>query len=219
MIAPHQQVRGRRSTPASAVNSSGNTSLGVRYTASGSNAQFASREDEAHKPQLIVSYALPDPNGKTLIPTADTYVNSNQTGTNYATTTPLAASPNTKRSLLRFATSGAVPSGKTLASATLKIWVTSMDTVGTGFEVHPASDTWTESGATWSNQPTWNSTVLASSGTPTAGAWLSITLPTSAISTSGNTSLGLKYTVSGSNAYFSSREYVPQAPQLILTWQ
>jgi hypothetical protein len=43
------------SLPTSAINLSGNTSRGLRYTVSGSNAQLASREDSSHQPQLVLT--------------------------------------------------------------------------------------------------------------------------------------------------------------------
>ena len=203
--------------PGNAINSGGDTSLGLRYTVPNSNASFASREDPVNAPQLVVSYA-PANLTSTFAASADTYVNANVASANYGGVDPVATSPSTKRAFLRFATAGTVPTGSTLRSAVITLFVTAMDTAGTGLEVHPEPDTWTETATSWSNQPAWNSTVLATSGTPVGGAWLSISLPTSAISNSGNTSLGLRYTVAGSNAYFASREDSVNGPRLILTW-
>jgi hypothetical protein len=203
--------------PGDAINSSGDTSLGLRYTVPNSNASFASREDPVNAPQLVISYAPADATS-TLAASADTFVNANVTSANYGGADPVATSPNTKRALLRFATSGTVPEGSALVSAVLTVFVTAMDTAGTGFEVHPEPDTWSETQTSWSDQPAWNSTVLATSDIPVGGAWLSIPLPTGAISNSGNTSLGLRYTVAGSNAYFASRENSVNGPRLILTW-
>jgi hypothetical protein len=202
--------------PASAVNVNGDTSLGLRYTVSGSNAQLASREDSGHKPQLTINYA----STTTLNPTGDTYVDTNHSGTNYGTANPLWATSSGTRALVRFntSTSGIAPSGSSLASAVLKLYVTNNSVTSGGFEVHPEDDSWTESGTTWSNQPTWSTTTLATSGTPGSGQWVTITLPVSAVNTTGNTSVGLIYTVSGANTQFSSREDSAHKPQLILTW-
>jgi hypothetical protein len=199
--------------PANAVNTTGNTSLGMRYTASGSFAQFGSRESSTHKPQLTINYA------PQLTASADTYVDFNHTSSNHGTANPLWATSSDTRSFLRFGTNGALPSGATLTGATLKIYVTNDTVASGGFEVHPETDTWSESSTNWGNQPTWDSTVLATSSTPTSGSWITISLPTSAINLSGNTSLGLRYTVSGSYAQLASSEDVTQAPQLVLTWQ
>jgi hypothetical protein len=203
--------------PLNAVSTSGDTSLGVRYTVANSNASFASREDAVNAPQLLISYA-PSVDTSTFAASADTYVNANAGSANYGAANPIAASPGTKRSLFRFATAAAVPPGSALRSAVLRVFVTAMDVVGTGFEVHPEADSWTESATTWSNQPAWNNTVLATSGTPVRGAWLSISLPTRAINNAGNTSLGFRYTVAGSNAYVSSREDSVNGPRLTLIW-
>jgi lysophospholipase L1-like esterase len=199
--------------PASAINVSGNTSLGLRYTASGSNAQLASREDSAHKPQLTIDTAA------TLVPSADTYIDSNHTGSNYGTVNPLWATSSNTRAFVRFSTNGAAPSGATITGAFLKIYVTNNAVATGGFEVHSEADTWAEGSTTWSNQPTWDSNIIATSATPSSGSWITISLPTSAINVTGSTSLGLRYTASGSNAQFSSREDTTHQPQLTLAWQ
>jgi Domain of unknown function (DUF4082) len=122
------------------------------------------------------------------------------------------------RSFLRFTTNGSVPTGATVTGAKLKLYVTNNAVSTGGFEVHSEPDTWTESGTTWTNQPTWNSTVIATSSTPTTGSWLTIDLPASAVSTSGNTSLGLKYTVTGANTQFNSREDSTHKPELSISY-
>jgi lysophospholipase L1-like esterase len=199
--------------PANAINTAGNTSLGLRYTASGSNAQFASQEDTAHDPQLTIDYA------PQLDASSDTYIDSAHTNSNYGSTNPLWATSSGTRTFLRFNTNGSIPSGSTLTSAFLRIYVTNNSVTTGGFEVHPEDGSWAESSTTWSNQPTWNSTVLATSNTPTSGSWVTVSLPTSAISTNSNTSFALRYTVSGANAQLASREDSARKPQLILAWQ
>jgi hypothetical protein len=210
--------------PGNAITANGNTSLGVRYTVPNSGTKFASREDSTNKPELTVTYA-PGTTGSdsagssSSSPTTDTYVSSVNATTNYASANPLSATDSQNRAFLRFDTSSAVPSGYTITGATLKIYVTNLSVTNGGFEVHPEPDTWTESGATWNNQPTWDTTVLGTSQTPTAGSWITVTLPPSAVSTSGNTSLGVRYTVSGSSAKFASREDSTNKPVLIINYQ
>jgi acid phosphatase type 7 len=87
-------------------------------------------------------------------PSADTYVDTNHATTTYSTTNPLWATSSGTRSFLRFNTNVAVPAGKVITGASLKIYVTNNAVSTGGFEVHPEADTWTESGATWNNQPT-----------------------------------------------------------------
>jgi len=198
--------------PANAVNTTGNTSLALKYTTSGANTQLNSREDASHKPELTINTV------STLNTSADTYVDSNHTSSNYGSTNPLWATLSSTRAFLRFGTNDVVPTGNVVTSAKLKIYVTNNSVTSGGFEVHPEPDTWTETGTTWSNQPTWSSTVLATSGTPTSGSWLTIDLPVSAINTAGNTSLALKYTTSGANTQLNSREDSTHKPELSLTY-
>jgi Domain of unknown function (DUF4082) len=144
------------SLPASAINYRGDTSLGLRYTVANSTARFASVEDSTHKPELTVDYSAYSSGTTTLNPTADTYVSSANATTNYATANPVNATESANRAFVRFDTSGIVPAGTVMTAATLKVYVTN-NAVSTGaFEIHPEADTWTESGATWNNQPTWD---------------------------------------------------------------
>jgi Domain of unknown function (DUF4082)/WD40-like Beta Propeller Repeat len=195
----------------------------VRYTVPNSSTKFSSREDSTHKPELTVTYA-PGATGSASAgssssnPTADTYVSSVNATTNYSTANPLQATDNQNRAFLRFDTSASVPSGHTVTGATLKIYDTDIAVTTGGFEVHPETDTWTESGATWNNQPTWDTTALGTSPTPTTNSWVTVSLPASAVSTSGNTSLGVRYTINSSSAKFASREDSTHKPQLIVNY-
>jgi hypothetical protein len=144
----------------------------------------------------------------------DATIASNVT-TNVGNATPLEASAGTYRSLLKFGST--LPAGSTLTRAQLKIYPTATLSSG-GIEVHPEPDSWTESTVVWANQPTWDNTVLVTSATPVAGTLMLIDLPVSAINTSGNTNLGLRYTVPGIIAKFSSKEDAANAPQLVLTY-
>jgi hypothetical protein len=151
----------------------------------------------------------------TLTPTGDSYVDSSLNTTNYGSANPLYASASVRRALLKFNTT--LPSGAVVSSASLKLYSTSTASSG-GFEVHPETDAWAESTVTWSTQPAWNATILGTSTTPTSGAWVSVSLPVSAVSTVGNTNFGLRFSTSGINAKFASREDASNKPQLIITY-
>jgi hypothetical protein len=159
--------------------------------------------------------ATPTPVTTTLTPTADTYVYQGAASTSYGSTNPLLASAGSYRSLLRFPTSGIDPSA-TVTGVTLRVYSTVALTSG-GVQAHPANDAWDEATTTWSNQPAWNSTVLATSGTPASAGWLSIPLPTTSITAGANTDLGLAYSVAQMVGRLSSREDASNPPQLLVT--
>jgi hypothetical protein len=127
----------------------------------------------------------------------------------------LLSSASSYRSLLRFDTSG-VSASATVSAVTLRVFSTVGLTSG-GVQVHPEADGWDEATTTWANQPVWNSTVLATSTTPTGPGWLSIALPPSAVVAGGNTSVGLSYSVSSVIDRLASREDPTNPPQLVIT--
>ena len=104
------------------------------------------------------------PTGLVLQPsTADSYVNQALPGTNYGTATTMyiqAKTKTAKRALAQFDLSS-IPSGSTINSATLELYAASI--VGTTtLNVHRITGTWTETGVTWTNQPSFTSTADAS---------------------------------------------------------
>lgn len=149
-------------------------------------------------------------------PTADAYILSTNGTTNFGSANPLRASSVTNRSLLKFDTSS-IPANATITSVRLQIYST--NSLGGAYRVHEALDSWTEAGVTWNNQPTWNSTVLASSGIATTNTSLSITLPASSVVRAGNTNYGLDYSTSGVVGLFSSREDGTNPPRLIVDYE
>ena len=110
------------------------------------------------------------------------------------------------------------PAGATLTGATLRILPTNISVTTGGAEVHPQLNSWVENTVTWNTQPSWNTTVLATSATPRVGQWLEISLPLSSISLTGDTSVGIRYTASGSNFRFGSREAGSGKPELVLAY-
>ncbi len=80
--------------------------------------------------------------------------------------------------------------------------------------MHPEGTGWTETGVTWSNQPSWNNGVLSTSGTVTANTSLVITLPVTSIAISGETDFALTYSPSGIAETLASREDASHPPQL-----
>lgn len=154
----------------------------------------------------------------TLTPVADSYVSSGQSATNYGTVTPLSVSASSFRALLKFNTNGAVPAGSTVTGATLSLYNTNAPATTGGYEFHPEADTWTETGVTWANQPTWNTSVLATSATPAANARITTTIPVSALNMTGNTDFGARYTTASVIEKPSSREDAANPPKLTITY-
>ncbi|MDQ1481649.1 MAG: acid phosphatase type 7, partial [Actinomycetota bacterium] len=159
--------------------------------------------------------ATPPPATTTLAPIADTFVYQGAPAASSGTTNPLLSSAGSYRSLLRFDTSGIDPAA-TVTGVTLRLYSTVGLSSG-GVQVHPESDTWDEATTTWSNQPAWNASVLATSTTPTSPGWLSIPLPTTSITAGSRTSFGLNYSVASVIERIASREDAGNPPQLVVT--
>lgn len=124
------------------------------------------------------SYCLAQPVGQNqmaLNPVADVLARGGQyAGQNFGTGTELGSKDGSddvdRRSYLRF-NLNAVPSGKTITKATLRMRVTnSHNPVNT---IHFVStDSWGETTLTWANKPAHTATALASKTVPNAGQWL-----------------------------------------------
>lgn len=163
----------------------------------------------------------PSTSSVTLDTSSDTYVDSSNPSTNYGDATALRASNVNNRALLRFKTASAIPTGDTVKSVQLKIYVLSDKLSSGGVEVHPSDGNWTAATVTWNNQGAWSNTVLATSGVPSVGHWLTVNLPVSAFNRSGDTTLGLMYTLDNAGFTLASREYANygnQGPQLVVTY-
>jgi hypothetical protein len=104
-----------------------------------------------------------------------------------------------------------------VTSVTLRVYSTATAASG-GYEIHPEMATWAENTATWNTQPLWDATVLATSPLPVSGQWTAISLPVTSVNPTGNTAYGIRYSVGGFNARFSSREDAANPPQLIITY-
>jgi hypothetical protein len=149
--------------------------------------------------------------GGTFTPVQDSYVNAGSPSTNYGLSTGLRvdSSPLTM-SYLRFAVSGLSGSA---SSVVLKVWATS--SLAAGFDVYSvADDSWGETTITSVNAPAVGSK-LASSGPVSAGGYVSITLPASAVSGNGDVNFAL-VPVSSTALALSSRES-SNKPQLVVS--
>ncbi len=149
----------------------------------------------------------------TLIPVADSYVNSSSPTTNYGTSKTLYVDNSPiERSYVRFNVTGL---SHAPSKVMLKIFANS--TQSTGFDVYSVSDnTWTETGINYSNAPAFAGTKTGSSGAiKTSGQFYSVDV-TSLVTGNGQVSFGLS-TTSSTAINLSSRESGANAPQLVIT--
>lgn len=146
---------------------------------------------------------------------ADSYVLSTSGASNFGTALAIKESASTYRGLVKFDTSS-IPVGSTINSVALKLYSTFTSSSG-GIKVHSALDSWTESAVTWGTQPTWNNTVLATSSTPLANTWLSISLPSTSVTAGTKTNYGFDFSPSGIVDSVASRE-TANGPQLLVDY-
>lgn len=151
----------------------------------------------------------------TFTPVADTYVASDQPGTNFGTRTQywLDASP-TRRMFLRFNVSGLADP---VIDARLRMHVDNVTNAQSnrGGAYRLMSNTsWSETGTTWRNQPAIDGTTLGSIGAVARNTWVELNL-TGRITGNGTYSIGVT-TTSSDGAAFDSRETGALAPRLVI---
>ncbi len=165
----------------------------------------------ANTPTATIVPTNTGPTGSlTLIPIADSYVNSGSPSTNYgtATTFRVDGSP-IVRSYLRFEVQGL--NGR-VSQATLRIFANSAASAGV-VASSVGNNSWTESMINYDNAPPIGN-ALGSSGGFGAGVWINIDI-TAYIA--GNGTYNLALTTPGSTAIsLASRESGANAPQLII---
>ncbi|WP_077487838.1 phytase [Sinomonas mesophila] len=222
-------AEGTSTTPVDAVvNLSNNTATldpianlnpGTQYTARVTGAKDSSGNTVIAKTWTFTAAAATSPSETvTLTPTADAYVSSAATTTNYGTASKLAVdnSP-VDNSYLKFDLSGLA--GRTIVSAKLELRVTTSGSTGTQTVRLVTEDSWTESGLTYSTRPALGSSVLGSVGPVTVNTGYEVPLSASALQgeVGGILSLGINAT-SSDGADFGSRE-TTTPPRLVLQLQ
>jgi hypothetical protein len=142
----------------------------------------------------------------TLHPDADTYVDSSNPSTNYGARDLRVDGSPVVNSYLRFTVPAAIGS---VVSAQLRIYARSSQSTGVNVST-VASNTWSETGTTWSNAPAIGS-VVDSTGAVTTGTWLSVDV-TAAVPGSGTFSFAVTTTGSTALALSSKESTAPVAP-------
>jgi hypothetical protein len=102
-------------------------------------------------------------------PSADSYIRSSSAGSNYGTATTLQVRSG-YTSLLQF-NLAPVPTGTTVAKATLRVYVDSVTTAGS-FNVKPVNAAWTETGVTWTSAPALGTAVAGPISVGTTGQFI-----------------------------------------------
>jgi len=151
----------------------------------------------------------------TLAAVADTYVDAVSPDSSFGSGSKLRVSHARDRGLVRFDVGASVPAGATVTGAHLNLYALTSASAG-HLDVHPATGSWSEK-TTWQDQPTWDTSVVASSQTPTAGTWLSVPLPVASIS-STRVSWGLAFSVRSKIIAMASREDPAHSPTLVVTY-
>jgi hypothetical protein len=219
---------------ASAITPGGQLTLGMRST-NVDGAFYDTREAATLAPQLVVVTGSDDPTTSssststssttttttptvtnTVVPTADTFVQSDTATTNYGTVSriPVDSSP-VRQIFMRFdlsALSGPVQ------AATLRLHVSSLadsQSPSGGSVALVSNNTWTETGMTYNNRPTSWGANIQTLGAVNRNTWYELNV-TSAITSGGALTLGLRST-NGDGAFYDSREAGALAPQLVVT--
>jgi hypothetical protein len=182
------------------------------YVVSASNAAGESANSTEASARPV---APPTATTLTFSPEADTYVDNTTPSTNFGSggTLKVDTSPSIRNAYLRFTISGV--SG-TVQAAKLRLF--SVDATTNGPQVFATSNTWTESGLTWNNQP-------GSSGTPSddkaaIGTNVFVEFDVTPLVAAGNGTYSLVLIPQSTDGFdMASREAtaVANRPQLVLT--
>jgi hypothetical protein len=154
----------------------------------------------------------------TLTATADSYVSSGATGTNFgAGTTLVADNSPVETTYLKFDLSAYA--GRTLQSATLQLRSAGNASTGSQAVKLVASDSWTEGGITYSTRPALGTTAIGTLGPTTTNTTYSIPLTVSGLTGELGQQLSLGVDSSSSDGLdLSSKEAgSTAAPKLVLT--
>ena len=152
----------------------------------------------------------------TVVPIADSYVESMTPSGNFGTSSRLVADASPVREIyLRFdltAVAGPIESARLRMRAAN---VAEASSPSGGKVAGVDNTTWTEHGITYNNRPTAWRTSVGSIGAVSRNAWVEVPV-TSAVTVGGVVTLGIR-SVNTDGAFFNSREAGANAPQLVIT--
>ena len=157
---------------------------------------------------------------------ADSYVNQAVPTENKGTDSNLfvqsKSGSQNRRTVVRF-TMPTIPAGCSVTSATLSVYNKS-PTSGRTIQALRATSTWTETGVNWNNQPTTDGTAIATSTTPSSGAYQQWTVTTQVQAIYAGTNNGFllkdatENSASSPSQNYSAREDSPNDPTLAVSW-
>jgi hypothetical protein len=155
------------------------------------------------------------PSSSTLTPVADTYVDSATPNTNYGTNAELKVGGSASVRIIYLTCDLSALAGQTISSAHLRFWVYNAAT-GT-YSISPVSNTsWTNSGLTYSNKPSYGS-VAASVTNPAPDTWIDFDI-TSNIANNVGKSISFAITSTSSQTLFvDSTRVTYMKPQVVIT--
>lgn len=167
---------------------------------------------------LLLANMTPAFSTSTNLTPDDTYVDAGNPTTNYGLSTNLFAgvvSGDSRETWLKFDISG-IPNNVTIYEATIYMKCTYQDS-SPSVEVHHCSDdSWTETGLTWNNKPSYNATAI---DTVTASVgWLSwnVLSTVQAEYNDGNSTVSFVFKADAGYAQFRSVEYGSNIPYLTI---
>jgi len=168
----------------------------------------------ASAPSSLLTVTTPAGTGVlTFAPTADAYIEQDLGTSNFGTKTSVQVDGSAvKRSLLKFAVSGVGPNG--VASAKLRLYCVNPSSFGG--EVRSINGSWTETGVTWNNSPTFGASTISSLGSVVVGQWYEFDV-TSLVTGNGDVSIGMLSANSNGADYTSREGTAAQRPQLVVT--
>lgn len=160
-----------------------------------------------------------------LNPTQDSYIDSNNAGTNYGTNTSLIEGKSGGRNyntLVQYDLSQSELAGKIINSASLNLHVTSVTNQHSA-NVHRISSSWVENLVTWNNGPAYNSSYITQNVTNVTNIWVNWSLTNDVQgfvnSTYTNNGWLIINTATNNSATFNSKEAITNKPVLIVTFR
>jgi hypothetical protein len=159
----------------------------------------------------------------TVNPSADSYVASTSTGSNYGGMSFFEVgndSGNVTRALINF-TLPTIPAGCTMSAATLKLTVYLAGTAGRTYQVYRSAAAWVAGTVTYTNQPATTGTAVTATSVASGTISWNVLTPVQALYSGANNGFVIKdanEATSAPSIYTSSEGTAADQPQLTVTY-